>query len=125
MVEYAPNDLLISCHGNQNVIKCEGLKTFTNIVGPKAANDTLYSIQPLPKCDKDFPFFLATGRSQVWLGSLKSNRMETLIEGSSMPIYDAPGVVFLEQKNKRDDLKDSQRFVFDSDFMTKGNKQQF
>ena len=123
--EYSENNLLITCVDNQNIIKCEGLKTFTDIVGPKQANDGKFSIQMLPQFDeKFFPFFMVTGRGQIWLGNLNRCKAETLVVGSSMPFLDQPGVIFLDQRNDQHD-KGSQRFVFDSDFINTGNKQQY
>jgi len=123
--EYSANNLLITCIDNQNVIKCEGLKKFTDIVGPKQANGTIYSIQLLPQFDEnDFPFFIVTGKAQIWLGNLNRCKAETLVEGSSQPYFDQPGVLFLDQRKGQFDKK-SQRFLFDSDFLNKSNKQQY
>jgi hypothetical protein len=123
--EYSSNNLLVTCLDNQNVIKIEGLKEFSDIVGPKQANGGMFSIQLFPQFDeKDFPFFMVTGRSQIWIGNLNRCTAETLVVGSSMPYLDQPGVLFLEKRNDQHD-KESQRFLFDSDFLNKGNKQQY
>ena len=123
--EYSSNNLLISCLDNQNIIKVEELKQFTDIVGPKQANGGMFSIQLLPQFDeKFFPFFMVTGRSQIWIGNLNRCISETLVVGSSSPYLDQPGVLFLDQRKDQHD-KGSQRFIFDSDFLNKGNKQQY
>ena len=83
------------------------------------------SIQLLPQFDeKAFPFFMVTGRSQIWLGNLDNCKAETLVRGSSMPYLDMPGVLFLKRRESQTD-KGSQRFVFDSDFINKSNKTQY
>jgi len=123
--EYSTNNLLITCADNQSIIKCEGLKQFTDIVGPKQANGGMFSIQLLPQFDeKFFPFFMVTGRSQIWIGNLVRCKAETLVVGSSQPYFDQPGVLFLDQRKGKHN-EGSQRFLFDSDFLNKSNKQQY
>lgn len=69
--EYAPEKLLISTLKARNLIKVEGLEKFTDIIGPLEANDAKSSIQALPGFNEEtFPFFLVTGKSQIWLGNV-------------------------------------------------------
>ena len=97
--EYAPEKLLISTLKSRNLIKWEGLEKFTHVVGPLEANEAKFSIQTLPDFNEEtFPFFLVTGKAQIWLGNVKTNRMQVLVQGSSIPYYGSDGVTFLDQR---------------------------
>ena len=121
MLEYGPNKLLISLFNQKHLIKCEGLTTFTEVEAPEQANDKKNSIQLMPDFhENDFPHFFVTGASQIWLGNLVENKMETLIIGSSKPYYSNPGVIFLGTKDT-----DVTRFIFSSLFINKSNFAQY
>ena len=99
VLEYEPGSLLISTYKSRNLVKCEGLKKFTNIVGPDENNEMMYSIQLLPGFHKvTYPFFVVTGKSQIWLGNMSKCWMQTLVYETSRPFFDSPGVVFLGKR---------------------------
>jgi len=73
--------------------------------------------------EKAFPHFFVTGASQICLGNLTTNKMETLILGSSKPYYANPGVIFLDAKVG--DANDVTRFIYGSLNINKMNFAQY
>lgn len=76
------------------------------------------------KSPKDYPYFLVTGTTEVWIGNLERCTMDSLIKGSSVPKFSQIGVIFLKQRENTVD-PNTDRFVFTSQYFNPKNLLQY
>ena len=130
VLEYAHDCFIVSALKTQNMYHVKDGE-ITELNAPTTSNENKQAIQIMPSFDaNDYPFFIASGKSEIWIGNVKTALIQTLIKTGPTPYFAQGGPLFMENEKLPDTNNDGQtwtkpvfdRMVISSQEVTYSNK---